>query len=140
MTHWTMAAQSPRSAMLAGHPNTFDVGAVDSFTELSNEVNHTDVLPLQVRAVEVKAAHVRIAGFVHRYEVIVSRLQITHRTFRGMAFKIKRDAVLFAKIEHGSKSFDQQLQADIARIGYQKSVQCAGQRRKCEPMAPTMRR
>ena len=65
VAHRPVAAEPAGPAVLAGHLHALDVGAVDALAELADELDHRDVLPFQVRAVEVEADHALVAGLVH---------------------------------------------------------------------------
>ena len=65
VAHRPMPAEPAGPAMLARHPDSLDVGAVDEFAELADEIDHRDVLPFHVRAVEIEADDALVAGLVH---------------------------------------------------------------------------
>ena len=65
-----MAAEQTGARMFANHLHALDVGAVNAFTELANELHDRHALPFQVRAVEVEAGDIAVAGLVQRRQVV----------------------------------------------------------------------
>ena len=117
VAHRPMAAQQAGAGMLADHLHALDVGAVDAVAEFADELDDRDALPFHVRAVEVEADHVAVAGLVQRRQVIAGRFDVAHRPLAGMAFQVERHAVLLAGVEDRAEALDQQLQADLADVG-----------------------
>src|SRR5262245_50389251 len=70
MAHGPMAAEETRPRVLATHLHSFNMSAMNPFAEFTDELDHTDALPFHMRAVQVEAYHIGIAGLVHRREII----------------------------------------------------------------------
>src|SRR5579883_2368042 len=106
MPHRPVTAQPTRPAMLTRHPHAFHVCAVNVVLEFADELDHRDVLPFHVRAIEIEPHNSLEPCVVHVRDVIAGALDIAHRPFGGVAFEVERDALLAALIPELPETLD----------------------------------
>ncbi len=117
-----MSAQPARPAMFPRHPYALDVSAVNEVLEFADELDHRDVLPFHVRAVEVEADDITVARFGHEGDVVARRFDIAHGAFAGVTLEVEGDPVLSAEIPDRLEALDEQFQTYLTNIGNRKPI------------------
>lgn len=98
MAHGAMPTKPACPAMFFHYLNTFNMGAMDSVSKFPDEMNHRDILPFHVRAIEVEPNHALITCFIHGLEVIVCGFEIAHGSFAWVALEVEGDTVFLASV------------------------------------------
>src|SRR5262249_15404460 len=99
-----IAAQEAGAGVLADHLHALDVGTVNPIAIFADELDHRYALPFHVRAVQVEADLVLVAGLIECLEVVAGGFEIAHSALARMAFEIKGGAVLLASIKHRAET------------------------------------
>ena len=109
ISHWLVPSKAARPGMFACDPNTLYMGTVNSIAKFPNELNHGNILPFHVGAIQIEARYRAITCLVHCRQVIVGGFDIPHGPFTGVTFQVKSGPVMLASVENGSKSLNQKL-------------------------------